>query len=452
MLQADSTVVYVYSNANNDAHYYGQGLFEALSIIAKGELPPGAVGDWVREGVRIKGSKASGTLNVKVPLVMSDRGQLVDHDPAVHTVAPIVKTPIRSLVLDHDNCVDQFKGANGVRVTQQLGLEARRRVGHDVAVHDSAGVPEHGKDKADGAKSPLQAAVQNARRAGITAEDSSVASRAIFVEAARSLQRPSTPRALNPALFAHTNYVHGFLPDTFAAPEFTAVDGHDGSSRDFYHRPHPANRLATDAWTVARLQPCFCATCLAGNMVECLVPDLVANNEPRAHQLPRSSDLPVVARARKEATTAHAAKLQQGLKVVVRVDPRDEMVGGRALPCHVALVLSREPFTVSKNTATKTNGIKRGKVVVKTRWFHRAPARDRPTEHAYELPEGEMETSLPQDEVWPVDCTVPSCHAAVQHLRLDKENGVWYMPSEAHTQIMATSVDLLAQGAAAHGV
>ena len=30
--------------------------------------------------------------------------------------------------------------------------------------------------------------------------------------------------------------------------------------------------------------------------------------------------------------------------------------------------------------------------------------------------------------------------------------GVWYMPSEAHTQIMATSVDLLAQGAAAHGV
>ena len=48
--------------------------------------------------------------------------------------------------------------------------------------------------------------------------------------------------------------------------------------------------------------------------------------------------------------------------------------------------------------------------------------------------------------------TVPSCHAAVQHLRLDKENGVWYMPSEAHAQIMATSVDLLAQGAAAHGV
>ena len=175
-------------------------------------------------------------------------------------------------------------------------------------------------------------------------------------------------------------------------------------------------------------------------------PDLVANNEPRAHQLPRSSDLPVVARARKEATMAHAAKLQQGLKVVVRVDPRDEMVGGRALPYHVSLVLSREPFTVSKDTATKTNGIKRGKVVVKTRWLHRAPARDRPTEHAYELPKGEP------NEVWPVDCTVPSCHAAVQHVRLDKENGVWYMPSEAHAQIMATSVDLLAQGAAAHGV
>ena len=112
-VQADSTVVYVCSNANNNAHHYGQGLFEALSIIAKGELPPGAVGDWVREGVRIKGSKASGTLNVKVPLVMSDRGQLVDHDPAVHTVAPIVKTPIRSLIVDHDNCVTSSRAPTG---------------------------------------------------------------------------------------------------------------------------------------------------------------------------------------------------------------------------------------------------------------------------------------------------------------------------------------------------
>ena len=48
----------------------------------------------------------------------------------------------------------------------------------------------------------------------------------------------------------------------------------------------------------------------------------------------------------------------------------------------------------------------------------------------------------------PVECTGRVRTRGV----CDKENGVWYMPSEAHAQIMATSVDLLAQGAAAHGV
>ena len=63
-----------------------------------------------------------------------------------------------------------------------------------------------------------------------------------------------------------------------------------------------------------------------------------------------------------------------------------------------------------------------------------------------------IKNSIHTDFILGSTVTVPSCHAAVQHLRLDKENGVWYMPSEAHAQIMATSVDLLAQGAAAHGV
>lgn len=430
---ADSTIVYLYSNANNDAVYYGQGMFEALEVLAKGELGPGAVCDFIHKGSRIKGSKASGCLDVTLPANVIDRTQLVDYQPGVHTVEPLIKAPITALLKQNDGCPNQFKCKNGHRATQQLGHHLSILLGHPVYVSRTTDVPEEGKGKSDGATRVPTAAIRNARRLDINAVDSSVASRALFVEGARAAQRPSTPRLINPAFYAHTNYVHGWLPDNHTSQRFVATQGYPLSSLDFWHSPHPGNRNEHDAWLQVRHQPCFCSNCLEGYMEQCLVPDLVGDNGVRNCQLPRAADLSIVAKARAEATQAHARKIKHSTTVVARVHPDERAAGARY---HLAMCLNK-PFC-TKPAATNTNWLKGGTVVVKMRWLYRARARDRPGLHAYELPKGD------DNEVWPVENTVASCYEAAQLLTFDKQERLFYLPAAAHAQIISSGVDLLA--------
>jgi hypothetical protein len=432
---ADSTVVYLYSNAKNNAHYYGKGLFEALAILAKGELPAGAVGDWVHNGVRIKGSKPSGSLECVFPPHINGK-QLEDFNPGVHTLCPLVKALITALIQENDGCGSQFKCKDGHRVTQQLGLYMAALLGRPVVVSRTTDVPEEGKGKADGAIRVPTAAITNARRAGISALDNTVASRALFVEAARAAKVPNTPRIINPGLYAHTNYVHGWIPDDFSAEYFTATERYPDSSLDFWHGPHIGNKVESDAWLQVRHQPCFCANCLGGDVAQCLVPDLVKSNGVRNYQLPRAADLPIVAKARAATTRAHAVGLKLGTTVVARVHPHETAA---RVDYHLALCLSK-PFPLSKAAVTRTNGIKRGTIVVKMRWLYRARGRDSPGQLAYEIPEGE------KNEVWPVECTVASCHEAAQLIAYDKEapGRLFHLPVAAHGQILSTGVDLLA--------
>ena len=463
---ADTTVVFAFSNANNDTKFYHSVACQVMEVLHTGAAPARSKMEFIMDGVRLSGSDTSQTLRDDLveyseasgqpkPIIQSGHSgrsyvklcddrvsfQLADQDGA-----PPVEQRSKLLEL-RDGCKAQFQGRNGF-----LHYALFERI-TGVGLANVCCEAENGKGAADGCSRVVS---QGSRTLALQGENPGAESRGLFELIAAKRQRPTVPRIEKESLTAVTQhlFVYGGPADGSALADCRAHAGYDGSTKDHHFMMDPSSRAANPrgcdlGYIQHTNRACPCDRCLSGKPDDCSVRRLFKNARGR-HMIERKKGIACRAASRSRVTTAWVNSVKVGTVVVVRVHADEPNELNELYYLGVVDRDHDDDLLCWRNK--KTQAVGQGNVVnknvwlVRFRWLHYRPAAvasspsaaDKAQYRAYQFQPCETTVVFPAAGVVTRRAT---CEAA-QALR---QNGNFrWLPKGAHGKIIEDGLDLIA--------